>query len=79
MLNSTLSATERTLCCIVENYAREDGIEVPKALRPFMMGIEKIPYVNVKAKWSHSLFSSKIIKTHFQWLSWDPPRKLITS
>lgn len=52
MLNSTLSATERTLCCIVENYAREDGIEVPKALRPFMMGIEKIPYVSTKAKWS---------------------------
>jgi len=45
MLNSTLTATERTLCCIVENWARPDGIEIPPALRPYMMGIEKIPYV----------------------------------
>eukprot|EP00703_Trepomonas_sp_PC1_P001242 JAP95364.1 Seryl-tRNA synthetase [Trepomonas sp. PC1] len=44
LLNSTLSATERTMCCIVENWAREDGIEVPPVLRPYMMGIEKIPY-----------------------------------
>lgn len=46
MLNSTLSATERTLCCLVENYARDDGIEIPEVLRPFMMGLEKIPYVS---------------------------------
>lgn len=50
MLNSTLSATERTMCCIVENWAREDGIEVPPVLRPYMMGLEKIPYCAVEEK-----------------------------
>ncbi|XP_062210236.1 serine--tRNA ligase-like [Phragmites australis] len=40
MLNSTLTATERTLCCILENYQREDGVEVPKVLQPYMGGIE---------------------------------------
>ncbi|GJN08772.1 hypothetical protein PR202_ga26727 [Eleusine coracana subsp. coracana] len=44
MLNSTLTATERTLCCILENYQREDGVEVPKALQPYMCGIEFIPF-----------------------------------
>lgn len=44
MLNGTLCATQRTLCCILENYQREDGVEVPEVLRPFMGGIEKIPY-----------------------------------
>ncbi|GMY23399.1 serine--trna ligase [Fagus crenata] len=32
LLNSTLTATERTMCCILENYQREDGVEVPEAL-----------------------------------------------
>lgn len=27
-LNSTLCATERTMCCLLENYAREDHLEV---------------------------------------------------
>ena len=44
MLNSTLTATERTLCCILENYQREDGVEVPKALQPFMGGIDFLPF-----------------------------------
>ncbi|KQK03614.1 serine--tRNA ligase [Brachypodium distachyon] len=44
MLNSTLTATERTLCCILENYQKEDGVEVPKALRPFMGGIDFLPF-----------------------------------
>ncbi|KIW98482.1 serine-tRNA ligase [Cladophialophora bantiana CBS 173.52] len=35
-LNGTLCATERTLCCLVENYQREDGIEVPEVLRRYM-------------------------------------------
>lgn len=45
MLNSTLTATERTLCCIVENYQTDKGIVVPEVLRPFMMGVEFIPFV----------------------------------
>lgn len=44
MLNSTLTATERSLCAIVENWATEEGIVVPPVLRPFMLGLELIPY-----------------------------------
>jgi seryl-tRNA synthetase len=43
-LNCTLTATERTICCILENYQTEDGVIVPKALRPYMGGKEFIPY-----------------------------------
>ncbi|KAF8687020.1 hypothetical protein HU200_043301 [Digitaria exilis] len=43
-LNSTLTATERTLCCILETYQKEDGLEVPKVLQPFMCGIEFLPF-----------------------------------
>ena len=35
-LNGTLCATERTLCCLLENYQKEDGFQVPEVLRPFM-------------------------------------------
>lgn len=44
MLNSTLTATERTICCILENYQREDGIEIPTVLRPFMGGQEFLSF-----------------------------------
>lgn len=43
-LNSTLSATERTLCCILENYQTPDGLVVPEKLRPYLGGIDFIPY-----------------------------------
>jgi len=36
LLNSTLSATERTLCCLLENYQTEKGIRIPPALMPFL-------------------------------------------
>lgn len=36
MLNSTLCATERTLCCLLENYQTEEGIKIPKVLQPFL-------------------------------------------
>ena len=48
MLNSTLTATERTLCCLVENYQTEDGMNVPEVLQPFMGGKKFIPFVNPK-------------------------------
>ncbi|KAF8053978.1 hypothetical protein N665_1358s0013 [Sinapis alba] len=44
MLNSTLTATERTICCILENYQREDGVEVPEVLQPFMDGVKFLPF-----------------------------------
>lgn len=38
-LNSTAIATERTICCILENYQQEDGsIKVPDVLVPYMNG-----------------------------------------
>lgn len=44
MLNVTLYATERTLCCLLENYQTTEGVVVPPALRPFIGGLEFIPY-----------------------------------
>merc|ERR1712050_48531 len=44
MLNSTLCATERALCCLVENYQEKDGVRVPRALVPFMLGQEFLPF-----------------------------------
>jgi seryl-tRNA synthetase len=38
-LNSTAIATERTICCILENYQQEDGtILIPDVLVPYMNG-----------------------------------------
>ncbi|KAI3910287.1 hypothetical protein MKW92_053946 [Papaver armeniacum] len=45
LLNSTLTATERTICCILENYQKEDGVEIPAALQPFMGGLTFIPFL----------------------------------
>jgi seryl-tRNA synthetase len=38
------AATERTLCCLLENYQTADGVRVPEVLQPFMMGIDFIPF-----------------------------------
>ncbi|KAK9691877.1 hypothetical protein RND81_09G226100 [Saponaria officinalis] len=46
LLNSTLTATERTLCCILETYQKEDGVEIPEVLRPFMGGKTFLPFIN---------------------------------
>jgi seryl-tRNA synthetase len=38
-LNSTAIATERAMCCILENYQQEDGtIRIPDVLVPYMNG-----------------------------------------
>lgn len=50
MLNATLCATERTLCCILENYQTPEGVRVPDVLKPFMGGIEFIPYTRELTK-----------------------------
>lgn len=44
LLNSTLTATERTMCCILENYQKKDGVEIPEALRGFMGGKTFLPF-----------------------------------
>ena len=43
MLNGTLCACERTLCCILENYQTEKGVNVPEVLRPFV-GVVFLPF-----------------------------------
>lgn len=54
-LNSTLSATQRALCCILENYQKEDGLVVPEVLRKWIPGEpEFIPYTKELPKNSTS-------------------------
>ncbi|KAK6212346.1 Cytosolic seryl-tRNA synthetase [Pestalotiopsis sp. IQ-011] len=44
-LNSTLCATERALCCVLENYQTEEGFNVPEVLRKYLPGApEFIPF-----------------------------------
>ena len=44
MLNSTLCALTRTLCCILENYQTPEGIQIPEKLLPYMDGITFLPF-----------------------------------
>lgn len=37
-LNGTLCATERTLCCLLENFQAPDGFNVPEVLRKYIPG-----------------------------------------
>ena len=54
-LNSTLAATQRALCCILENYQTEDGLVVPEVLRKYIPGEpEFLPFVNELPKNSTS-------------------------
>lgn len=43
-LNSTLCATGRGICCLLENYQEENGVRVPEVLVPFMGGIDFMPF-----------------------------------
>ena len=45
MLNATLCATTRTMCCILENYQTDHGVRVPRALVADMDGVEFLPFV----------------------------------
>ena len=41
-----MTATERTLCCLLENYQTPEGLIVPEVLRKFIPGSpEFLPYV----------------------------------
>jgi len=44
MLNGTMCATERALCCLVENYQTPDGLVIPDVLRPYMQGRDFLPW-----------------------------------
>jgi seryl-tRNA synthetase len=55
MLNSTLTACERTMCCLVENYQcpERGGLVIPEPLRPYLGGRDFIPFkykINKKDK-----------------------------
>lgn len=49
MLNSTLCATGRGICCLLETYQTPDGVVVPPVLRPYMGGKEFLPFVREPA------------------------------
>ena len=49
-LNSTLCATERAMCALLENWQREDGLEIPPPLVPYMDGQTFIPYIKPASK-----------------------------
>lgn len=44
MLNGTLCATERAMCCIVENWQTPEGLNIPPPLVPYMQGRTFIPW-----------------------------------
>lgn len=44
MLNSTLCANTRTICCILETYQTSEGVIIPDVLKPYMGGIDFIPF-----------------------------------
>jgi len=46
MLNSTLCATTRTICAILENYQTENGVNVPEVLQSYMGGATFLPFVH---------------------------------
>jgi seryl-tRNA synthetase len=45
MLNATLCATGRAICCLLENYQDANGVHIPEVLVPFMGGITYLPFV----------------------------------
>ena len=52
MLNSTLCASTRVMCAILENNQTASGITVPAVLRNYLGGMEEIPFVNKpRADW----------------------------
>lgn len=45
MLNCTLCANTRVLCCLVETHQTDKGIIIPEPLRGYMGGMDFIPFV----------------------------------
>lgn len=45
-LNSTMAATTRVICAILENYQTEDGVIIPEPLRPYLGNKEFYPFIN---------------------------------
>ncbi|KAH6626359.1 hypothetical protein B0J18DRAFT_138999 [Chaetomium sp. MPI-SDFR-AT-0129] len=50
-LNSTLTATTRTICAILENFQTEEGVNIPEPLRKYLPGApEFIPFSKAPAE-----------------------------
>mmetsp|Transcript_15551 Transcript_15551/g.38756 ORF Transcript_15551/g.38756 Transcript_15551/m.38756 type:complete len:482 (-) Transcript_15551:1694-3139(-) len=45
MLNATLCATGRGICCLLETHQTPEGVVVPEVLRPYMAGKDFLPFV----------------------------------
>lgn len=54
MLNGTLCATERALCCLVENWQTSEGLRIPPVLQPYMQGRDFLPFTKDLPKGSTS-------------------------
>ena len=46
MLNSTLCANTRTMCCILETYQTKNGVIIPQVLRKYMNGKEFLEFID---------------------------------
>lgn len=53
MLNCTLSATERTLCCVLENYQTKDGVRCVSRL---WMLLQRMTAPHLAAFWPYQNF-----------------------
>ena len=63
MLNGTLCAAQRTLCCVLENYQTPEGIRVPKVLQPFV-GKDFFPFLHPAPPAAEAPKSDKNKSTH---------------
>ena len=45
MLNSTLCACTRVICCLLELGQTDTGVKLPEVLKPYMAGINFLPFV----------------------------------
>eukprot|EP01059_Diplonema_ambulator_P024782 TRINITY_DN411_c0_g1_i2.p1 TRINITY_DN411_c0_g1~~TRINITY_DN411_c0_g1_i2.p1 ORF type:complete len:482 (+),score=234.77 TRINITY_DN411_c0_g1_i2:65-1510(+) len=50
MLNGTMCAITRTMCCLVENHQTAEGINIPEPLRPFLGGKDFLKFSGPKVK-----------------------------
>ncbi|KAJ3250963.1 Cytosolic seryl-tRNA synthetase [Chytriomyces hyalinus] len=74
-LNCTLTATERTLCCLLENFQTENGVIVPEPLRPYMRGKEFLPFKKVVAAPASSEKAAKGGKNQAKMAHFGPKQK----
>ena len=49
-LNCTLTATTRTICCILENFQTPEGLVIPQVLRNYMGGRSFVPFKDLPAE-----------------------------